>query len=85
MARKGDGLYQRGSVWYLDFRHQGERHTLKIGRNIKRRVAAEIAGVKRARSSRDKPELDTNARTFFSRRPLRSFSHGRKQTRRPAL
>jgi len=48
MARKGDGLYQRGTVWYLDFRHQGERHTLKIGRNIKRRVALEIAGVKRA-------------------------------------
>lgn len=48
MARKGDGLYQRGSVWYLDFYHQGERHTFKIGRKIKRSVAAEIAGVKRA-------------------------------------
>src|SRR5574340_1420828 len=48
MARKGDGLYQRGTVWYLDFRHEGERHTVRIGRNIKRHVAAEIAGVKRA-------------------------------------
>ena len=48
MPRKGDGLYQRGTVWYLDFRHEGERHTVRIGRNIKRRVAAEIAGIKRA-------------------------------------
>lgn len=48
MPRKGDGLYLRGEVWYLDFRHQGARHVLRIGRKITRRVAAEIAQVKRA-------------------------------------
>jgi integrase len=48
MARRGDGIYQRGSVWYLDCRINGTRHVMKLGRNIKRSVAAEIADVKRA-------------------------------------
>lgn len=48
MPRNGIGLYQRGAVWYLDFRHHGRRHVIKIGRHITRSVAAEIAQVKRA-------------------------------------
>jgi integrase len=48
MARKGDGLYLRGAVWYLDCRINGERHALRLGKGIKRTVAAEIASVKRA-------------------------------------
>jgi integrase len=47
MAR-GDALYQRGKVWYLDFRHDGQRHVFRIGRGITRHVAGEIANVKRA-------------------------------------
>jgi hypothetical protein len=27
MARRGDGIYQRGRTWWLDFTHQGNRHT----------------------------------------------------------
>jgi hypothetical protein len=26
MARRGDGLYQRGKTWWLDFTHGGKRH-----------------------------------------------------------
>ena len=48
MARKGDGLYQRGSVWYLDCRLNGQRYVTKLGRNIKRNTAAALADVKRA-------------------------------------
>ncbi len=48
MARKGDGLYLRGSVWYLDCRINGQRHVVKLGKNIKRTVAGELANVKRA-------------------------------------
>lgn len=47
MARKGDGLYLRGKVWYLDFRHEGVRHVFKIGKGISRSVAGEIATTKR--------------------------------------
>jgi hypothetical protein len=47
MARKGDGIYLRGSAWWLDFRHKGERHQVSLGRNIKRSVAKELATVKR--------------------------------------
>ena len=50
MARRGDGIYQRGGkggAWWLDFRHQGHRHIVRLGSNISRSVALEIAGVKR--------------------------------------
>ena len=48
MARRGDGLYLRGNTWYLDCRIDGTRHVVKLGKNIKRTVAGELADVKRA-------------------------------------
>jgi hypothetical protein len=48
MARHGDGLYLRGQTWYLDCRINGARHVIKLGKNIKRTVAGELANVKRA-------------------------------------
>ena len=48
MARKGDGIWRRGRAWWLEFRHQGTRYQLSLGRNIPRSVAAEIAIAKRA-------------------------------------
>ena len=45
MARRGDGIYLRGKTWWLDFVHRGERHVLRIGSNINRTVAKEIASV----------------------------------------
>lgn len=48
MARRGDGLYLRGSMWYLDFYHQGNRCTERLGSGIKRSVALELAAVRRA-------------------------------------
>jgi integrase len=49
MARRGDGIYQRGRTWWLDFVHRGERHVVRIGSNINRTVAKEIASVERAK------------------------------------
>jgi integrase len=52
MARRGDGLYQRGGkggTWYLDFMFQGQRHVTRLGRGISRTVARELAGVARAK------------------------------------
>ena len=52
MARRGDGLYQRGKVWYLDCRINGTRHVMKIGKGISRSVAREILESSGPRSSR---------------------------------
>jgi integrase len=48
MARRGDGIYQRGKTWWLDFRHDGRRHVARLGKGISRTVAGELASVKRA-------------------------------------
>ena len=48
MARRGDGIYQRGKTWWLDFRHEGRRHVARLGKGINRTVAGELASVKRA-------------------------------------
>lgn len=49
MARRGDGLYQRGKTWWLDFRHDGRRHIVRLGKGVSRTVAGEIARVKRGK------------------------------------
>ena len=36
-------LVLRGRTWWLDFRHMGERHQVRLGRNISRTTAAELA------------------------------------------
>lgn len=48
MARRGDGLYLRGKSWYLDCYINGMRHQRRLGKNISRTVAAELAQVQRA-------------------------------------
>src|SRR5262245_61814395 len=48
MARKGDGLTLRGKTWYLDARINGQRFVTRLGKNISRSVAGELASVKRA-------------------------------------
>ncbi len=47
MARHGDGLYLRGQTWYLDCRLNGARHVIRLGKQITRHAAKEIAQVKR--------------------------------------
>ena len=42
MARRGDGIYQRGKTWWLDFVHEGRRHVVRIGKGINRTVAGEL-------------------------------------------
>ena len=43
MARQGDGIYLRGSTWWLDFRHHGQRYQKRLGSGIKKTVAKELA------------------------------------------
>ena len=46
MARRGDGIHQRGRTWWLDFVHRGDRHVVRIGSNINRTVAKEKDGAR---------------------------------------
>lgn len=48
-SRKGDGIYQRGSVWYLDCRIKGQRYVTKLGRGFSRTVAVELATIERTK------------------------------------
>jgi hypothetical protein len=43
-----DGVYQRGNAWWLHFCYQGERYEESLGRGITRKVAKELAQVRRA-------------------------------------
>ena len=52
MPRRGDGLVQRGKTWWLDFSHQGQRYQARLGRNISRTVARELAAVERSKALR---------------------------------
>jgi len=45
MARRGDGIYQRGKTWYLDTVINGVRHQRRLGKGITRSVAKELAQV----------------------------------------
>src|SRR5262245_33750340 len=49
MARRGDGLVLRGKTWWLDFTHMGQRHQSRLGKNVSRTVAGELAAVERAK------------------------------------
>jgi hypothetical protein len=47
MARKGDGIHQRGPSWFLDFEMKGVHHHRKLGKHISRSVAVDLARVMR--------------------------------------
>jgi hypothetical protein len=49
MPRRGDGLVLRGKTWMLDFRHMGQCYQKRLGKNISRTVARELASVERAK------------------------------------
>lgn len=50
MARRGDGLYLRNKkTWYVDFRHKGRRHIVRLGSHIARSAARELATATRTR------------------------------------
>jgi len=48
-TRKGDGIYQRGKIWYLDCRIKGQRYVMKLGTGFTRTVAAELANIEKTK------------------------------------
>ena len=45
--KSNDGLYLRGTTWWLDFQHEGKRFQFRLGRGISKTVAKELAKAKR--------------------------------------
>ena len=60
MARNR-GIYQKGDLWYLEFRHNKKRHYVNLGKDINRTVAREIATVKRAEILKGEAGISTKA------------------------
>src|SRR5262245_12405071 len=53
MARRGDGIYQRGKgktkTWWMDVMINGIRYQKRLGRGITRQVASELATIERGK------------------------------------
>jgi integrase len=60
--RRGDGLVLRGKSWYLDARINGTRHVVRLGKNISRSVAGELASVKRTAILKGEAGIGTKKR-----------------------
>ena len=45
--KSSDGVYLRGTVWWLDFQHEGTRYQFRLGKGISKTVAKELAKAKR--------------------------------------
>ncbi len=83
MPRKGTGLYRRGTVWYLDFRHEGRRYVVRLGRHITRTVAAELAQVKRAQILRGEAGITQSAKDLPFPEARAAFERWIDLNRRP--
>jgi hypothetical protein len=68
MARRGDGIYQRGATWWLDFTHQGRRHQVRLGTRISRTVAGELARVQRAALLKGEAAIGRKRAIHYTRR-----------------
>ena len=83
MARRGDGLYQRGRSWYLDCRINSTRHVLRLGKNISKTVAGELASVKRAAILRGEAGIGKKRRDITYERAKEAFVNWAKASKRP--
>jgi len=84
MARHGDGIYQRGKTWWLDFTQRGERHVARLGKNISRTVAGELARVERAGVLKGEAGIGKTARKdIVFDKAAEQFSEWAKTNKRP--
>jgi len=66
MARRGDGLVLRGKTWWLDFTFRGIRHQVRLGKDINRTVARELAAVERSKVLRGEAGIGGKRRKDIS-------------------
>jgi integrase len=66
MARGGDGLVLRSKTWWLDFTFRGIRHQVRLGKDINKTVARELAAVERAKILRNEAGIGGKKRKDIS-------------------
>lgn len=84
MARRGEGIYQRGRTWWLDFVHGGQRHQVRLGRNINRTVAGEIGSVKRAAILKGEAGIGRKRKDIAFDKAAEEFLKWARANKRPA-
>ena len=83
MARRGDGIYSRGRTWWLDFRHEGKRHIVRLGKGINRTVARELAGIKRAEILKGEVGIGQKRKNILFDKAAEDFFVWAKANKRP--
>lgn len=84
MARRGDALYLRGRTWWLDFKHQGIRHTIRLGSSISRTVAKELASVKRGAILKGEAGIGKRAKDLSFDDARKKFEAWAEASKKPA-
>lgn len=83
MARRGDAIFLRGRTWYLDFRHKGVRHALRLGTNISRTVAKELASVHRGAILKGEAGIGTKAKDLTFDDARKKFEAWAEASKKP--
>jgi hypothetical protein len=83
MARKGDGIYLRNNAWWLDAIINGQRYQIRLGKNIKRTAAADIAMMKRSPILKGKAGIARKRRDISFEDAKKAFLEWTKANKRP--
>lgn len=83
MARRGDGIYSRRKTWWLDFRHDGKRHIVRLGKGINKTVARELAGIKRADILKGEAGISQKPKNMSFDKATEDFLSWAKANKRP--
>jgi len=83
MARKGDGLYLRKNTWWLDAIINGQRYQIRLGKNIKRSAAADIAMMKRSAILKGEAGIARKRRDIGFEDAKKAFLEWTKANKRP--
>jgi integrase len=83
VPRSGDGIRLQGKTWWLEFAHRGRRYFVKLGANINRTVAKEIAQVERAKILRGEAGIGRQRKDIGFKEARQQFEKWLEGNRKP--
>lgn len=84
MARRGDGIYERGPLnWWLDIMVNGVRYQKHLGKSISRRVALDLSRIQRAAILKGEAGINKKAKDLTFREARRKFEGWVEEEKRP--